>query len=164
MSPLCCCVIIFPSFYIFLALYSINIQLYIHSLYCWQTMFYLTCLLETMMAWTLLNISAENFPQNVLTGLQGCWELERDRNRDRDTYFKELTYPIMTLLFSHCHVQLFATRWTAAHGALLSSSISWNLLRFMSIDLVMLSNDLVFCLPRLLLPSIFPSIRVFSAE
>ena len=54
--------------------------------------------------------------------------------------------------------------WTAAHQASLSSTFSWSLLKFMSIELVMLSNHLILCCPLLLLPSIFPSIRVFSSE
>ena len=62
------------------------------------------------------------------------------------------------------HVQLFATPWAAACQALLSSSNSWSLLKFMFIELVMLSNHLILCHPLLLLHSIFPSIRVFSNE
>ena len=62
------------------------------------------------------------------------------------------------------HGQIFATAWTAACQASLSFTISWNLLRFMSSESVMLSNHLIFCCPLLLLPSIFPSIRVFSSE
>ena len=61
-------------------------------------------------------------------------------------------------------VQLFASPWTAAHLASLSFTISLNLLKLMSIESVMLSNHLIFCHPLLLLPSIFPSIRVFSNE
>ena len=53
---------------------------------------------------------------------------------------------------------------TAAHQAHLSSSVSQNLLKFMSIDSVMLSNHLILCHPLLLLPSVFPSNRVFSNE
>ena len=60
-------------------------------------------------------------------------------------------------------VQLFATPWTAAHQASLSFTISRSLLKLISIELVMPSNHLVLCHP-LLLPSIFPSIRVFSNE
>ena len=60
-------------------------------------------------------------------------------------------------------VRLFATPWTAAHQASLSVTVTWSLLKFMSIELVMLSSDLILCHP-LLLPSIFPSIRVFSNE
>ena len=60
-------------------------------------------------------------------------------------------------------VQLFVTSWTSAHQASLSSTISWSLLKFMFIESVMLSNHLILCHP-LLLPSIFPSIRVFSSE
>ena len=51
---------------------------------------------------------------------------------------------------------------TAAHQASLSFTISWSLCKFMSIEPVMLSNHLILCCPLLLLPSIFPSIRVFS--
>ena len=59
-------------------------------------------------------------------------------------------------------VWLFATPWTAAHQASLSITNSWSLLKLMSIKSVMLSNHLILCHPLLLLPSIFPSIRVFS--
>ena len=62
------------------------------------------------------------------------------------------------------HVQLFATPWTAAHQASQSIINSWSLLKLMSIESVMPSNHLILCRPLLLLPSIFPSIRVFSNE
>ena len=62
------------------------------------------------------------------------------------------------------HLQFFATPWIAARQALLSFTISRNLVKFMSIELVMPSYHLVLCHPLLLLPSIFPSIRVFSDE
>ena len=62
------------------------------------------------------------------------------------------------------HVRLFATPWTSAHQASLSFTISWSLLKLMSIESVMQSNHLILCHPLLLLPSIFPSIRVFSNE
>ena len=61
-------------------------------------------------------------------------------------------------------VQLFATPWTAACQASLAITNSWSLLKLMSIELVMPSNHLILCHPLLLLPSIFPSIRVFSSE
>ena len=60
-------------------------------------------------------------------------------------------------------VQLFATPWTAARQASLSITNSQSLLKLMSIELVMPSNHLILCCP-LLLPSIVPSIRVFSNE
>ena len=62
------------------------------------------------------------------------------------------------------HVQLSATPWIAACQALLSITSSQCLLKFMSIESVMPSNPLVLCRHLLLLPSIFPSIRVFSKE
>ena len=61
------------------------------------------------------------------------------------------------------HVWLFATPWTAAHQASLSFTISRSLLKLMSFELVIPSNHLILCHP-LLLPSVFPSIRVFSDE
>ena len=61
-------------------------------------------------------------------------------------------------------VQLFATPWTAARQASLSFTISWNLLRLMSIESVMPSNHLILCCPLLLMPSVLPSIRLFSNE
>ena len=62
------------------------------------------------------------------------------------------------------HVQLFAIPWTVAHQASLSFTISWIFLKLMSTESVMPSNHLMLCFPLLLLPSIFPSIRVFSNE
>ena len=62
------------------------------------------------------------------------------------------------------HVKLFATPWTAACKASPSFTISRSLLKLMSVESVMPSNQLILCRPLLLLPSIFPSIRVFSSE
>ena len=62
------------------------------------------------------------------------------------------------------HVRLLATPWTAARQASLSITNSQSPPKLMSIELVMLSNHLILCHPLLLLPSIFPSIRVFSKE
>ena len=67
------------------------------------------------------------------------------------------------MVFSHSDVSSSSTPWTAAHQASLSFTISQSLLTLMSIESVMLSNRLVYCRP-LLLPSIFPSVRVFSNE
>ena len=61
-------------------------------------------------------------------------------------------------------VQFFVTPWTAARQASLSITSSRSLLRFMSIELVMPSNRLILCRPLLLLPSVFPSFRIFSNE
>ena len=59
------------------------------------------------------------------------------------------------------HVRLFATPWTAARQASLSLTISWSWLKLLSIESIMLSNRLILCHLSLLLPSLFPSIRVF---
>ena len=62
------------------------------------------------------------------------------------------------------HVPLFVTPWTAAHQASLSITNSRSLLKLMSIELVMSSDYVILCHLLLFLPSIFPSIRVFSNE
>ena len=70
----------------------------------------------------------------------------------------------LVVVESLSHVQLFATPWTAAHQASLSFTSSWSLLKLISIESVMPSNHLILCHPLLFLPSIFPSIRVFSND
>ena len=76
--------------------------------------------------------------------------------------WEEWYYFVVVQLFSH--VWLFATPWTAACQASLSFTISQNLLKLMSIASMMPSNHLILFHPLLLLPSILPSIRVFSSE
>ena len=61
-------------------------------------------------------------------------------------------------------VRLFATPWTAARQVSLSITNSWSLLKLMSVELVMPSSHPILCRPLLLLPSFFPSIRIFSNE
>ena len=77
------------------------------------------------------------------------------------TTLRRLPYLVVQSL---CRVRLFATPWTPAHQASLSFTISWSLLRFMSVESVMPSNHLIFHHPLLPLPSIFPRIRVFPAN
>ena len=77
-------------------------------------------------------------------------------------YTKKQIYILFVQLLSH--VQLFVTPWIAAHQASLSTTNSQSLLKLMSIESVRPSNHLILCCPLLLLPSIFPSIRVFSNE
>ena len=62
------------------------------------------------------------------------------------------------------HVQLLVTPWTATCQASLSVTNSWSLLKFLSVESVMLFNHLILCRPLLFLLSMFPSIRVFSSE
>ena len=81
----------------------------------------------------------------------------------RDLFAFLLLFSLSLLQLRSC-VQLFATPWTVAHQAFLSFTISLSLLKFMSIESVMPFNYLVLCWPLFLLPSIFPSIRVFSNE
>ena len=90
-----------------------------------------------------------------------------------NVYFKSLksaytlilqVYRSFSSVQSLSHIRFFATLWTTAHQASLSITNSWSLLKLMSIESVMPSNHLILCHPLLLLPSIFPSIRVFSNE
>ena len=74
------------------------------------------------------------------------------------------TVHFYTAVQSLSRVQLFATPWTAARQAFMSITNSRSLLKLMSIESMMPSNHLILCCHLLLLPSIFPSIRVFSNE
>ena len=76
----------------------------------------------------------------------------------------KLCFTYFLFLFSCQVMSNSTTPWTAARQASLSLTISWSLSKFMSIKLVMPSNHLIVCHLLLLLPSIFPSIRVFSNE
>jgi len=71
---------------------------------------------------------------------------------------------IVVLVQLLSYVQLFATPWTSAFQASLSFTVSWSLLKLMSTESVMPCNHLIFSCPLLFLPSIFPSIKVFSSE
>ena len=70
----------------------------------------------------------------------------------------------VSVVQSLSRVRLFATPWTTAHQASLSFTISQSLLKLMSTESVMPSNQLILCCPLLLLPSISPSIRVFFSD
>ena len=85
--------------------------------------------------------------------------LDTDYEKQRNCY--SLPIVIVQLL---SHVRIFVTPWTAAYLSLLSSTISQSILKFIFIELVMPSNHLILCHHLLLLPSIFPSIRIFSTE
>ena len=87
------------------------------------------------------------------------WRIEKQLERVER---KRLVEQLSSVQFSR--VRLFVTSWTAAHQASLSITIPQSLLKVMSVELVMPSNHFVLCCPHLLLPSSFPSIRVFSNE
>ena len=78
--------------------------------------------------------------------------------------FSLLVFVVAAVLQSLSHVWLLVTPQTAARQVPLSSTVSWRLPRITSIELVMLSNHLILSHPLLLLPSVFPSIKVFSSE
>ena len=93
------------------------------------------------------------------------WVQKVEHQAKKDHSWALMAHGVSLVQFSSVqslsHVQLFATPWTAARQASLSITSSRNLLKHMSIEPVMPSNHLILCHP-LLLPSIFPSIRVFS--
>ena len=78
--------------------------------------------------------------------------------------FKKILERIVVVAQLLSCVQLFATPWTATPQASLYFALSRSLLKLLSFELVMASNHLILCCPLLFLPSIFPSIRVFSNE
>ena len=91
-------------------------------------------------------------------------QIQERKNQCRRLVPEHLT-PISSGQFSHSIVSnSLQTSWTAARQASLSNTNSQSLLKLMSIESVMPSNHLILCHPLLLLPSIFPSIRVFSTE
>ena len=99
---------------------------------------------------------SESFLISSVHSVTFCSQVHSNLTPDWTIY-----YLVVQLL---SHVQLFATPWTAACQASLSFTISLNLPKLMSIELMMLSNNLILCHPLLLLLSIFSSIRVFSNE
>ena len=89
-------------------------------------------------------------------GSRKPWNVQKWETCDTPLYFSSVQ--------SLTHIQVFVTPWTAAHQASQSITNSQDLLKLMSIESVMPSNYLILCHPLFLLPSIFPSIRVFSNE
>ena len=79
-------------------------------------------------------------------------------------YIYTYTHTRIVVVWSLSHVRLFVTPWTAACQASLSFTISQSLFKLMAIESVMPSNHLILCCPCLPLPSVFPSISVFSNE
>ena len=96
-------------------------------------------------------------PQSVYLWLVLCGDLNGKEIQNREDKW-------ISSVQSLSHVLLVATQWTAARQASLSITKSQSLLKPMSIELVMPSNHLILCHLLLLLPSVFPSIRVFSNE
>ena len=88
------------------------------------------------------------------------WEWTDGMYHQRNKYYKRISQSFQSL---SC-VWLFVTPWTETSQASLSITNSQSLLKLMSIESVMPSNNVILCHPLLLLPSVFPSIRVFSSE
>ena len=106
---------------------------------------------ESLIPWNVLCDKNVFCPNEVTVGglLDGGWSQKGQ---------------LIVVVQSLSHVQLFVIPWTSAHQASLSFTIYQSLLKLMSIESVMPSNHLILCHPSLFLPSIFPTIRVFSSE
>ena len=120
-------------------------------------MLYILQLLNQIPIDITLNLFLSNIPPTWYHILVFC----------ESNFFMNMKEPL--LLFNYCCCSvfkwcLFATPWTAARQASLSFTISQNLLKLMATELVTPSNHLILCHPLFLLPSILPSIRVFSSE
>ena len=86
------------------------------------------------------------------------------KQKKPDTKESYCIIPLIVVVQSQSHTWLFAAPWAVAHQSPLSSTISQSVLRFIFLESVMLSNYLILCHLLLLLPSIFPSIKVFSSK
>ena len=109
---------------------------------------------QLQVSWANWQLSAEAAP------LFSLWSLISPHQSGFAPMAKSDKYKKQSSVQSLSHVRLFATPWTAARQASLSITNSQSLLKLMSIKSVMPSSHLILCCP-LLLPSIFPSIRVF---
>ena len=98
----------------------------------------------------------------LFSSCEGWWHMPPRRDH-LCYYYSLLSWMRATVVQSLSCVQFFVTLYIAAHQASLSFTISWSLLKLMSIELVMSSNHLILCHP-LLLSSTFPSSKVFSNE
>ena len=104
--------------------------------------------------------SGYNAKGEIVRNYDNAWSKSQLNQRQWDQHHKVQFSSVQSL----SRVRLFVTPWTAAHQASLSITNSWSPPKPMSIESVMPSNHLILCHPLLLLPSIFPSIRVFSNE
>ena len=106
----------------------------------------------------ILQEVAKFFSTEIVLSLQGFAALAKCE-RSPSHAFRAL---LSSVQFSHSVLSDSATQWTAACQSSLSNTNSWSLLKLMSIESLVPSNHLILCCHLLLLPSIFPSIRVFS--
>ena len=111
--------------------------------------------------WDCWNITDLKWRRSSLQNVKFCGKSSREFSKC-DPSFEYMNYIVVVQSLSH--VQLFVTPWTAPPQSPLSSIIFWSLLRFMSIESVMLFKHPILGCPFLLLPTIFPSIRVFPSE
>ena len=117
---------------------------------------------ERLTSRSLTEIVLHLFAVNLINLM---WKQQQEKSHLIRNAYNLFTYTIYNCCFlvsQSCPT--LRDSWAATHHALLSFTISWSLLKFMSIESVMPSNHLILCHPLLLLPSIFPSIRVFLIE
>ena len=138
---------------------SINMEIPSLPVSTWKTPYLLMCLkwLERITDSMDMNLSK----LREIVKDRGAWHAAVHRVAKSRTWLSNCTTSSVQRL---SRVWIFAIPWTAARQASLSITNSQSLLKLMSIELVMPSNHLILCHPLLLLPSIFPSIRVFSKE
>ena len=121
-------------------------------MYIWYQQFQLGYNLETMFC-VIPRITMSVLTHVFLLHLESLWA------------YSHVIWWLLLLLFGHLIMfDSLQSHKLAPHKTSLSFTISWSLLKLMSIESVMQSNHLILCCPLLLLPSIFPSIRVFSNE
>ena len=125
---------------------------------CLQFLWLLECS-SSFPACTLLSMGSMN---SVHSEIQwDNWHCEKDQQYCH--HFRFYLAVVIVVQSLSC-VWYLVTQWIVASQALLSSTLSWNLLKFMSIELLMLYHHLILCYFFLHLPSVFPGIRIFSSE
>ena len=124
---------------------------------------YLYPLKTSLCIFFLLNLFFKMLAQNHLLP-NAFWEHTPSLMDNRTIYLMHLCPTVSGSGIALSHVQIFAIPWTTAHQASPSSTVSWSLLKLMSTETGMPSNHLFLCGTFLILPSIFPSIRIFFNE
>ena len=133
--------------------------------YFWKSLLF--CFIEMAMPLSPIQFQQScNIPgkDGLSIAWQSLWKVDDAISGVLEIIFPETYLLIISSVQSLSCVRLFATPWIAARQASLSITNSPSLLKLMSIESVMPSNHLILCHPLLLMPSIFPSIRVFANE
>ena len=132
-----------------------------YNMLCVRSISYIDCnQCHVLIILTNVNITLTNFTEHYIPAVLSTLHVSFTQSSQQSMIIIHI-FVVVQLL---SHVWLFVTPWTVAHQASLSFTLSLSLLKLTSIEAVMPSIHLILCCPLLLLPSVFPIIRVFSNE